>query len=240
MINPEVALSAESTKSNYNAGTPFPHTVIDNFLDPSVIDMAAMEAELLVNNKDEHGWRFNPADEHKDQILKKGISDISKMPPIIQLICIYMNNPQFIEIIRNLTGIDDLIGDPTFTGGGLHVTESGGKLGIHHDFTDHFINGSHYYRQVNVLIYLNRRWDQTWGGNLELWKPNLSESVKTIPIEFNKGIIFNIDDAPHGHPDPLDCPKGETRRSLAFYYYSKKKTVNNFSRAWWKDGLDYT
>ena len=43
--------------------------------------------------------------------------------------------------------------------------------------------------------------------------------------------------APHGHPDPLTCPEGESRRSLAFYYYSAVAPDNRlYDRAYWLHG----
>jgi hypothetical protein len=43
---------------------------------------------------------------------------------------------------------------------------------------------------------------------------------KVLPI-FNRCVIFSTTDyAFHGHPVPLTCPKGWTRKSIATYYYS--------------------
>jgi hypothetical protein len=76
-------------------------------------------------------------------------------------------------------------------------------------------------RRVNVLLYLNRDWQPEWGGQLELWNASRSRADQRIEPIFNRMAIFTItDSAFHGHPDPLDCPAGRARRSLAFYYYS--------------------
>jgi hypothetical protein len=38
---------------------------------------------------------------------------------------------------------------------------------------------------------------------------------------FNRCVIFTTTDTSyHGHPVPLTCPPGVTRKSLALYYYS--------------------
>ena len=45
--------------------------------------------------------------------------------------------------------------------------------------------------------------------------------VKRIIPEFNTVVIFNTTDYTyHGHPDPLNCPEGMSRKSLALYYFS--------------------
>ena len=37
----------------------------------------------------------------------------------------------------------------------------------------------------------------------------------------NRAVVFNTTDwSWHGHPEPLRCPPGWTRRSIALYYYS--------------------
>ena len=94
------------------------------------------------------------------------------------------------------------------------------------------------YRKLNLLIYLNEEWETSWGGSLELWHPDLSGQFKEIDLQYNRAVLFNIDNAPHGHPDPLSCPAGESRRSLAFYYYSATPPDNKlYDRAHWlRDG----
>src|SRR3954451_2101370 len=41
---------------------------------------------------------------------------------------------------------------------------------------------------------------------------------------FNRCVVFSTTSTSyHGHPDPLNCPEGETRKSIALYYYSKDR-----------------
>ena len=49
----------------------------------------------------------------------------------------------------------------------------------------------------------------------------MSECVhKVLPV-FNRCVVFTTsDDSWHGHPDPLACPQGMTRKSIATYYYT--------------------
>ena len=45
---------------------------------------------------------------------------------------------------------------------------------------------------------------------------------RTILPAFNKMVIFSTTDfSNHGHPDPIDCPKDISRKSIALYYFSK-------------------
>ena len=111
-----------------------------------------------------------------------------------------------LEFLEGLTTIQGLIPDPYFIGGGYHETGRGGKLGIHADFR---INEQlHLHRRLNVIIYLNERWQPEWGGALELWDREMKEKCREVMPVFNRCVIFNTDaNSFHGHPDPLQRPR---------------------------------
>jgi hypothetical protein len=45
-------------------------------------------------------------------------------------------------------------------------------------------------------------------------------------------VIFSTTDfSYHGHPEPLTCPEGMTRKSLALYYYSNGRPAEELSEA---------
>src|SRR5581483_6543461 len=114
---------------------------------------------------------------------------------------------------------DGLIPDPYFTGGGLHQIERGGYLKIHADFDRHEKLGLQ--RRLNVLVYLNRDWDESYGGALELWDRAMTHPVVRVLPVFNRCVVFSTtDQSYHGHPEPLTCPPDRRRRSLALYYYT--------------------
>jgi hypothetical protein len=112
-----------------------------------------------------------------------------------------------------------LISDPCFEGGGLHQIPRGGKLGIHADFNKHRRFGLD--RRLNVILYLNKDWRDEYGGHLELWNRDVTRcEAKILPL-YNRLAVFGTTDFTfHGHPDPLQCPEGMTRKSLALYYFT--------------------
>jgi hypothetical protein len=76
-------------------------------------------------------------------------------------------------------------------------------------------------RRINVLIYLNKDWKLEYGGALELWSDGMKDCVKKLSPEFNRCVIFNTtSESWHGNPDPINHPKGITRKSIALYYYT--------------------
>jgi hypothetical protein len=80
-------------------------------------------------------------------------------------------------------------------------------------------------------LYLNRGWQEEWGGHFELWDRNMTECRKKILPVFGRCVIFSTTDfSHHGHPDPLNCPPSESRKSLALYYYSNGRPREEIAR----------
>lgn len=119
-----------------------------------------------------------------------------------------------------LIGVENLLPDPSLEGGGLHQSGRGGFLNVHADFTVHPHNRN-LQRRANILVYLNPEWDPDYGGALELWNKDMSACVEKVDPIANRVLIFSTEqDSFHGHPDPMTCPEGVARRSLALYYFS--------------------
>ena len=66
-----------------------------------------------------------------------------------------------------VTGIDDLIVDPTLFGGGMHAMPSGGRFDLHTDFQQH--PRTKLDNRLVLITYLNPDWREDYGGMLELW-----------------------------------------------------------------------
>jgi len=73
---------------------------------------------------------------------------------------------------------------------------------------------------VNLLLYFNRGWQPDWMGDLELWDENVTRCERSIAPLFNRCVLFHTaEKSYHGHPHRLACPAGETRKSIALYYF---------------------
>jgi Rps23 Pro-64 3,4-dihydroxylase Tpa1-like proline 4-hydroxylase len=135
----------------------------------------------------------------------------------------YLNSKEFLQFLQELTGVRDLVPDPQFNGGGIHMIPKGGKLNVHVDFSRAFFDNN-LYRRVNILLYMNEGWQDEWEGALELWDDRPADGgnlIKKVYPIFNRMIVFGTSkNSWHGHPTPLNCPEGEYRKSLAVYYYS--------------------
>ncbi|MCB8836126.1 2OG-Fe(II) oxygenase [Aurantimonas sp. VKM B-3413] len=118
-----------------------------------------------------------------------------------------------------MTGHEQLVPDPTFRGGGLHCTGRNGSLLVHAD-ADRHPNGPAFMQCLNLIVFLNRDWRTEFAGDLQLWARDGTRCVKSIKPDFNRAVLFESKgDTYHGHPEPLACPEGVFRLSLATYYY---------------------
>lgn len=209
---------AEQFKDGYNQADPFPHAVIDNFLPTEI-------SERILNafpKPDAPFWFDWSKGDVTNQPKKQGLGHIQRLQgadPFLFSVLYAFNSYPLVHFLETMTGISGLIPDPHYSGGGLHQILPGGKLKVHADFN--YLERLNLYRKINVLLYLNKDWKEEYGGHVELWNKDMSGCVqKVLPI-FNRCVIFNTDSySYHGHPDPLACPEGNSRKSLAFYYYT--------------------
>ena len=202
---------AEQHAPAHRAASPFPHTVIDDFLPPALLDRVLAEFP----GKDGQGW-----ERYADPLqVKLGSRDEEALGPTTRLLLHELNSAPFLRFLEVLTGIEGLIPDPWLEGGGLHQIERGGMLKVHVDFNKHTLTRLD--RRINALLYLNRDWREEWGGHLELWDTEMARCERRVLPVFNRLVVFDTTDfANHGHPDPLMCPPERSRKSMALYYYS--------------------
>src|SRR3954470_10467202 len=213
----QLAALAEDRREAYASAHPYPHVFFDDFLPEGVLDSVLAE---FPSPKGADWFAFDSATERK-----LATKDDTIMGPATRRLLAELNSGTFIDFLERLTGIDGLVPDPHLVGGGLHQIERGGHLRVHADFNRHPRTGLE--RRLNVLVYLNRGWKEEYGGALELWNADMSACEARILPLFNRCVVFSTTSTSfHGHPEPLACPEGETRKSIALYYYSKDRPAH--------------
>ncbi len=202
---------AERTAETYRTNRPFAHIVIDDFLPPAVLEAVVRDYPA----PEDLPWiRFDNKEERK-----LAFNDVDRLPETVRHVLQFMNSPTMLAFLERMTGIENLIPDPYYVGGGLHQIRRGGHLGVHVDFNKD--KRFQLDRRLNMLIYLNRDWADAYGGHLELWDANMQKCEKRVLPVFNRCVVFSTTETSyHGHPDPLTCPENRARRSLATYYYT--------------------
>lgn len=206
----------------YNRASPFPHIVLDGQFP------AANLEEILAEfpKPDEIDWiRFNNPTEKK-----LGFRVDSRIGERTRDFLYQLNSAPVLRWLEDLTGIEGLIPDPYYQGGGLHQIERDGFLKIHADFNWHKKLELH--RRINLLIYLNKDWDESYGGQLELWDREMKACHRKVLPVFGRCVVFNTTDfAFHGHPEPLRCPPDRSRKSIALYYYTSSRPKGELTEA---------
>jgi Rps23 Pro-64 3,4-dihydroxylase Tpa1-like proline 4-hydroxylase len=195
----------------YKNKKPFPHIYFDDFL-PSEAAEAALRD--FPEPKQLPWQQFDNPNERK-----LAFDVVEKLPSADRDVLYFLNSRPMLQFLEALTGIEGIVPDPYFAGGGLHQIKPGGKLGVHADFNLH--TKLKLDRRINVLIYLNKDWKEEYGGHFELCNRDMTAAEQKILPLFNRCAIFSTTSwSFHGHPTPLTCPPDRTRKSIATYYYS--------------------
>ncbi len=220
LAEPRYLECAESKHAEFISAEPYPHTVIDDFLPEDLCNEVLGEFP----SADQLDWiRFNDPTG-----LKLASKHDSQLQPTTERVLQELNSAAALQFLEKLTGIEALISDPYFEGAGLHQIQRGGFLKIHADFNRH--PKLQLERRLNLLLYLNKNWEEEYGGHLELWDRTMSTCVKRIAPVFNRCVVITTDDwSYHGHPDPLQCPDDMSRKSLAMYYYTATRPAQEKS-----------
>ena len=206
--------------STFAAAQPFPHVVIDEFLEDEfcaeiVAQFPAFDAGRAINEDGEVG-------------AKATCEKVRDLGPAYALLDDLMRSPDFLSLVGEITGIPGLEYDPWYFGGGTHENRQGQDLDPHIDFNYHPI--THRHRRLNLIIYLNDHWDDAWGGSLQLHRDPYREpeqdEIATITPMRNRCVIFETSERSWHGFERIDLPPGErglSRRSFAVYFYTRTR-----------------
>lgn len=208
--------------NEYINGKPFPNIVFDNFFDEELLNQVLNDFPDLSKKQDVIAY-----DNHNEKKLEAKGEKLFSVAT--KAFVHYLHSQPVLEFLQELTGIKEtLMPDPYLIGGGYHEIKPGGLLKVHADFNKHEMTWLD--RRVNLLVYLNKDWEESYGGQFELWDKSMSNSDKKVLPVFNRVAIFSTTDfSYHGHPNPLTCPPDRSRKSLALYYYSNGRPKNEIS-----------
>lgn len=210
-LKPEITSddSASRLRQSFAAASPWPHVVLDDVL-------ALPMSELSPKFPDPEWSRWH---RYGDEYQKGKLicSDVAALPEPFADLIEELSRPAFLHFLETVTGIPKLLVDPYLEGGGLHCSGPGGILAPHTDF--HLYPRLGIYRRINVLVYLNEQWDQSWGGCLELYEQGADQPATRVTPRWGTCVIFRTDDRSlHGFTQPIVGDRW--RRSVALYYYT--------------------
>lgn len=196
----------DTLRLNYLTARPFPHLVIDGFCDEAKLVKAYEAIPELENKSRDYAFANNKFEKSNYRILSPELDELYHD----------LSSERFNNLISYITNKTVFV-DPRNHGGGLHQGKKNSFLDMHLDFNYHPINKT-WYRELNLLLYLNRDWREEYKGHLKIHDLRTDEKAE-LAVPFNRLIIQQC--APytlHGY-DMTNFPEGKFRTSIATYAY---------------------
>ncbi len=212
MINP---IDRDELRRRVREALPFPFLAIDDFLETGAAERV-LAAFPSFDDAVKIGKRFNAVNERG----KVQVTDSSKFAEPIAEMNRALASPEFLGVLGHVFDLPGLLADDQLDGGGIHQTGPRGHLDVHVDFN--YIAARKLHRRLNILVYFNKDWDPSWGGNIELWDRDVKTSVHSFSPVFNRCVVFETSEISYHGVSAVKCPEGRSRKSFAAYYYTKE------------------
>lgn len=207
MINFEVLESnLEKLRTQYLTAQPFPYLILDNFCEEEKLNRAYSSIPELDNKSRDYAFANNKFEKSNYKVLSSELEELYND----------LASERFNKILSYITAKKVFV-DPKNHGGGLHQGKKNSFLDMHLDFNYHPIN-KNWYRELNLLLYLNKDWKPEYKGHLKIQDLRTDEQTE-FEVPFNRMIIQQC--APytlHGY-DMTSFPDGKYRTSIATYAY---------------------
>jgi hypothetical protein len=209
ILAPNVKSGAQALRAQFHQAQPFRFAVIDDFLEPQVAESILAEFPGI-----DPSW----LDANGLHTKNKWTLPVPSGSMAARYFAAVSSN-EFRSVLGEITGVDNLLEDPNLLGAGYHQILDGGFLNVHIDFNK--LEGTNLDRRLNLILYLNKDWRESYGGYLELWDMATKTRVANIAPIFNRAVVFETNEVSfHGHPVPLNTQGAQTRKSLSVYYYT--------------------
>lgn len=203
---------------------PFPHIIIDNFINEEYLPNLLLEIDELSNDK---SYYYGNQNYEKNKFAFKDIfknnlnnlfDELNSDELISKLESYFEIKPS--SIVRNNLDLN---------GAGIHKVYNDGFLCMHLDFESYFDKklNSLLDRRLNLLLYMNPEWKKEYGGELYLFDKKKDMVTKGIVPILNRYVIFLTPGNIHGHPNKLNIPENICRQSITTYYYTINNTGKN-------------
>ncbi len=219
-IHPEVLKSSAELRKQFGGAQPFRHVVVENFLGPAFCQ--ALSAEFP-------GFDAAHARNELGEAGGKAVhTDVRELGPAYGQLDQMLQSTEFLSWLSEITGIEKLLYDPQYVGGGTHENRHGQELDSHVDFNFH--PATRWHRRLNLIVFLNPEWEPEWGGLLELQKdPALGtqrNQVRRVVPRQNCGVIFETTESSWHGFRRITLPEHKqhmSRRSIAVYFYTRQR-----------------
>ena len=196
------------------ASYPFQHFVIENLLDSSLMDLLHTDLDLLEKGEPDKVFVSPFGSKREWRTFPKNLVCLSEWMG-------FLYSEPFIESLRKSFSIPNdvsIFPDFSYDGGGYVVSPPKSFLGYHADFN--FSSKVDKYRSLNVLFYMNRNYQENFGGHLHLLDSESKTVEGKVLPNANTILAFKTDDESF-HGVSRNSAKFN-RRSFNIYYYTDK------------------
>lgn len=148
--------------------------------------------------------------------------NFDRHPKLLEDATFAIQDTKVVDKIASIIGVDGLEPDPHLYAGGLSMMFNG-------DFLNPHIDNSHErtkskYRRLNLLYYVTPDWREEFGGNLELWDPDVTRPV-TLTSRFNRLVLMETNKGSWHSVSPVQVDK--PRCCLSNYYFSEQSPTGD-------------
>lgn len=227
MINFErLERNKESLRKNFLEAKPFPYVAVDGFCEEEKILQLYSEIPEIKTKSRDYVFAANKFEKSK-------IRDIS---PLFTELYDDLTSERFEKVLKFICG-EEVFVDKAFHGGGIHQGKKGSFLDMHVDFNYHPLHQT-WFRNLNLLFYLNKDWKPEYGGQLKLEDLRTGEKSE-IDVPFNRMVIqLTRKYTLHGY-GVTNFPDGQYRTSIASYAYTiHEKQIEKARTTDWHPGDD--
>jgi hypothetical protein len=219
IVSARVRARVDDLAREFRSARPFPHVVIDGFLEAGLCRRIAAEFPRYDAERFRNEW---------GELGKAYHEGVAAIGPAFAELDAGLRSQAFLDLLSRISGIYGLLFDPHYFGGGTHENLHGMELDPHIDFNLHPETRLH--RRLNLLLYLNETWDDAWGGALELhtnpWLHPAEDHVKAVSPALNRCVVFETSDHSWHGFRRIDLPPDRrelSRRSFAMYLYTRER-----------------
>ena len=207
MINFEnLTEKADQFRIDYLSAKPFSYLIIDDFCDTAKLLELYSKIPDLENKSRDYMFAKNKFEK----------SNYGALGPLFQELHDELHSEKMDQFLSYISAKDIFV-DPKNFGGGLHQGKSRSRLDMHLDFNYHPLE-KNWYREMNLLFYLNKDWKPEYGGDLII--QDLRTGIKkSLAVPFNRLIVQKCSSySLHGY-NAHTFPEGSYRTSIATYAY---------------------
>lgn len=192
----------------YLTADPYPHLVVDDFCDAERLAELVAGIPELANQSRDYIFAGNKFEK----------SNYRELGPLFAELHEELRSDRMNAFLRHISCRAVFV-DPANHGGGLHQGKGSSFLDMHVDFNYHPLHDL-WYREFNLLLYLNQGWEPAWGGQLEI-EDLRTGGRRAIDVPFNRMVFQQCGPYTlHGY-DRTAFPPGVHRTSIATYAYSE-------------------